>query len=143
MADNDQPVDARATILCIDDDPEISETVALRLQQYDVEVLRAYHGMHGLWLAKTNRPDLIITDMRMPQGTGDHIIECLRANSDTRRIPIIVLTGQRNPRLEAIAHRLRVEKLLTKPVHFKELVAAIRTFIPLNTRRRNEIVAEL
>src|SRR3972149_7314804 len=45
------------TILCIDDDPQIAETIALRLNQYEVNMLSACHGMHGFWLAMTNRPN--------------------------------------------------------------------------------------
>jgi DNA-binding response OmpR family regulator len=121
----------RATVLCIDDDPQISESIALRLRSFDVEVLRAFHGTHGLWLAKRKLPELVITDMRMPQGGGNYIIQCLRQHAATRAIPIIVLTGQRNPQLEATARQLGINDFLTKPVQFAELRAAIQKIIPL------------
>jgi DNA-binding response OmpR family regulator len=127
-------------VLCIDDDPQISETIALRLQPYDVEVLRAYHGTHGMWLAMTHGPDLIITDMNMPQGNGIHIVEYVKNNSDTCNTPIIVLTGQRKPELEASARRLGVSHFLTKPVHFDSFVAVIREFIPLKERKEAELL---
>lgn len=80
-------------VLCVDDDAQICETIALRLKPYDVEVLRAYHGTRGMWLAMTHGPDLIITDMNMPQGNGIHIVEYLKNNSDTCNTPIIMLSG--------------------------------------------------
>src|SRR3972149_4510667 len=92
------------TILCIDDDPQIAETIALRLNQYEVNMLSACHGMHGFWLAMTNRPNVIVTDVVMPQGGGEYVVDCLRHNSDTHDIPIIVLTGRRDSQ---VGSRLR------------------------------------
>lgn len=121
-------------VLCIDDDPQISEAIALRLRNYNVEVLRAFHGTHGLCLAVACQPDLIITDLNMPQGAGTYVIESLQNHSDTCRLPIIVLTGQRNPRLDASVHQLGAANVLKKPIHFNELAAAIRKFIPLTVK---------
>ena len=124
--------DVRPVVLCIDDDPEISEAISLRLRRYDIDVLRAFHGMHGLCLAVACQPDLIITDLNMPQGGGSYLIECLRNDSSTCGLPIIVLTGQRNPKLEANVRQLGATQFLKKPVHSDELTAAIGKFIPLN-----------
>jgi DNA-binding response OmpR family regulator len=126
--------DADPVVLCIDDDPEISEAISLRLRNYKVDVLRAFHGMHGLYLAIACQPDLIITDLNMPQGGGMYLIERLRSDSCTCGLPIIVLTGQRNPKLEVTVRQLGAEQILTKPVHFDELAAAINKFVPLNTK---------
>ena len=118
-------------LLCIDDDPQISEAIQLRLRNYEVDVLCGYHGTHGFWLAMTDRPDLIITDMHMPQGQGDYVVDCLRNNSDTREIPVIVLTGQRGPDVIQKIRRLHVQAFLTKPVPFERLLSLIEQYIPL------------
>ena len=124
----------RPALLCIDDDPQISEAIGLRLRDYEVDVLCAYHGMHGFWLAMTEKPDLIVTDLRMPQGHGDYIVECLRSNSDTREIPVIVMTGQRGPDVVQKIRRLDVQAFLTKPVRFDQLLPIIEQYIPLRAR---------
>jgi two-component system chemotaxis response regulator CheY len=129
---------ADPVVLCIDDDPEISEAIALRLRSFKVEVLRAFHGMHGLYLAIACQPDLIITDLNMPQGGGMYLIERLRSDTCTCALPIIVLTGQRNPQLEVKVRQLGAEKVLTKPVHFDELAAEINKFVPLNVKDISE-----
>jgi len=121
----------RATVLCIDDDPQVTELIALRLARYHLDVLRASYGMQGLWIACTNAPDLIITDMRMPQGGGNYIIERLRYNAATHAVPVIVLTGQGDPCLEATARSFGILAFLTKPVRFDDLLAAIQKVIPL------------
>ncbi len=51
-------------MLCVDDDPEISQAIALRLRNYQVNVLRAFYGAQGMWLAVTEKPDFVITDVR-------------------------------------------------------------------------------
>jgi DNA-binding response OmpR family regulator len=127
------------TILCIDDDPQIPETIALRLNQYEVNVISACHGMHGFWLAMTNRPELIVTDVNMPQGAGDHVVECLRQNSDTRDIPVIVLTGQRDEQLECRLRHAGANEFFVKPVHFDKLREAIFRYVPLTDRNWNEV----
>lgn len=119
------------TVLCIDDDPEISRILGIRLENYGVHVLRAYHGMHGFWLAMTERPDLIITDMRMPQGEGDYVAECLKNNSDTCQIPIFVLTGQKDAGLKQQMLNLGVDEYLIKPVEFDELREHLERYLPL------------
>ena len=129
------------TVLCIDDDPQISEAISLRLSRYKVNVLRAFHGMHGFWLAMTNRPDLIICDMKMPQGAGDYVVDCLRHSSDTRHIPIMILTGQRDPALENKMRGLGVEEFFTKPVLFDCLRDAIGNCIELTDRDWSELEA--
>jgi DNA-binding response OmpR family regulator len=129
----------RTSILCIDDDPQITEAIRIRLRGYELDVLCADHGMHGFWLAMTERPDLIITDMHMPQGAGDYVIQCLRNNSDTRSIPVIILTGQRGQALSDLLQGLDVEAVLTKPVLFDDLLATIATYIPLRERDEQSV----
>jgi CheY-like chemotaxis protein len=94
--------------------------------------------MHGFWLAMTNRPQLVITDVNMPQGAGDYVVDCLRNNSDTREIPVIVLTGRRDPQLEARMRHAGADEYLLKPVQFDRLREAIEKYITLTDRNWNE-----
>ncbi|NOY28962.1 MAG: response regulator [Planctomycetes bacterium] len=121
-------------VLCIDDDPNISEALSRRLHRYDVEVVRAFHGMHGYWLAVTEAPDVIITDLQMPQGAGEHIIECLKKNAETADIPVIVLTGKGDPGLEAKMLRLGAEHFLHKPASFDEILDKLGQHLTLRER---------
>ena len=127
------------TILCIGDHPDVSECIATQLQQYDVEVLRAFHGMHGLRLAKTRSPDLIITDARTPQGCGDYVVESLRSHPETKRIPTIVLSGQRDSKPSSIALPFGADVMLLKPSQFSQLASAIKTYIPLSQRKPSDV----
>lgn len=122
------------TILSIDDDPQITEAIDLQLRSYAVKVVGAPYGMHGFWLAVTEQPDLIITDLRMPQGQGNYVVKCLRDNANTQAIPVIVLTGVRGSAMQEQLRGLDVQAVFTKPVLFDNLLAAIGKYVPLRPR---------
>jgi DNA-binding response OmpR family regulator len=124
-------IDGRPIILCIDDDPDISRTIELRLRSYEVTVLRAFHGMQGFWLAMTEQPSLVITDINMPQGRGDYIVECLKRNTETQNIPVIVLSGSRDETTKAELIKLGAERYFTKPCESEALIDAIKSFVHL------------
>jgi len=118
-------------ILCIDDDPDVTRSIELRLREYQVTVLRAFHGMQGFWMAMSEFPDLIITDVVMPQGTGDYVVETLKRNSETCHIPIIVLSGQRGADTKKRMRSLGVEAYLDKPCDPDELISTIEKHVTL------------
>ena len=95
-------------ILCIDDDPDISFAIEQHLRRFELHVIRSFHGMHGFTLAVRELPAVIIMDLAMPQGDGVTILEWLRRNQQTARIPAIVLTGMR--RSEAGPEVVRVRR---------------------------------
>jgi response regulator RpfG family c-di-GMP phosphodiesterase len=114
-----------ARVLCIDDDPDISRGLQLWLNQYEVEVLHAHYGMQGVALAASCLPNAIITDIRMPQGDGDHVVACLRRRAETWDIPMIVLTGQKDTELERRMRHLGVRHYLQKPATWHDLESAL------------------
>ncbi|MGD0518805.1 MAG: response regulator [Thermoguttaceae bacterium] len=121
-------------VLCIDDDPQVSDVIRDRLDIYDVKVLSAYDGMQGLWLAVTKKPDVIITDLRMPMGDGAAIIECLKRNAKTASIPIIVLTAKCESGLQRHMEKIGADRFLTKPIHFKDLLEELRRYIKVQPK---------
>lgn len=129
-----------ATILCIDDDPDIAGTIALRLRQYEVNVLAAFHGMQGFAIASREKPDVIITDLRMPMGEGEFVLDSLKRNSQTAHIPVIVLSGQRGDDLPGRVHRLGAVRFFRKPVLFEQLLEELSRYIPLREREQAETV---
>jgi DNA-binding response OmpR family regulator len=122
------------TILCIDDDPDVSGAIERQLRGYDVRVIRAFHGMHGYAEALLHRPDVIVTDLRMPSGDGATILECLRRNRQTAGIPVIVLTGMRDRRLRHKLQDLGANEFLYKPLPPDELIQTLRRFVDLRER---------
>jgi DNA-binding response OmpR family regulator len=127
------------TILCIDDDPEVSGTIERRLSKYDVHLIRAFHGMHGYAEALAHKPNVIVMDLRMPSGDGATILECLRRNQQTAAIPVIVLTGMRDHRLKRRLLSLGANEFLCKPLLMDELTRCLGWFIDLHERQDETI----
>ena len=117
--------------MTIDGDPNISQALRRRFGRYGVTLLRAHHRTHGIWLATTRRPDVIITDLRMLQGRGQDVVAYLARDPRTRRISIIVLTGLFDEELKRLMLHLGVSEYLTKPVDFEDWCRTIRRFIDL------------
>jgi CheY-like chemotaxis protein len=122
------------TVLCIDDDPQVAEVIQDRLDAYEVRLLRAFFGTHGIWMAATQKPDVIITDLRMPQGDGATVIECLKRNAQTAAIPIIVLTALHEPGLQRHLERIGASSYLTKPIHFNDLLRELERYIEVRIK---------
>ena len=121
-------------VLCIDDDPQVAEVIQDYLDRYDVKLLPAYFGAQGIWLAAVEHPDVIITDLRMPQGDGTTVIETLRHNAKTAAIPIVVLTGRCDPSVDSQVRHLGAENCLRKPLHIHDLLAELRRYIEVRPK---------
>jgi CheY-like chemotaxis protein len=80
-------------ILVVDDDPDLVETVGMMLESKGCEVGMAYDGIEGEESIKKRRPDLIVLDIMMPRKDGYVLCAELKANPDTRDIPVVLLTA--------------------------------------------------
>ena len=124
----------RPRILCIDDDPDISKILKLRLESFGIDVLRAFNGMQGYWTALDMRPDMIILDMVMPDGAGNYIFGRLRSHPLTEKVPVLMLTGVNTPGVRRQMFGMGVDAYLTKPLDFNALLDHIRQYVPLGAR---------
>ena len=80
-------------ILIVEDNHEILENTSEILELAGYTVLTAGNGSEGLTLAISEKPDLILCDMRMPQMTGSEMLEELKKNETTKNIPFLFLTA--------------------------------------------------
>src|ERR1700733_6130415 len=113
-------------ILIIEDEPEMLRnlTTILRLEKF--RPLPAEDGRLGVDLAKKQKPDLILCDVRMPGLDGYAVITALRADPETVTIPFIFLTANAE-RLDVRAGmNLGADDYITKPVAKADLLAVIR-----------------
>jgi DNA-binding response OmpR family regulator len=129
----------RPKILCIDDDSAITLALRLRLERYDVDVLTAIDGTDGFWMAINEHPDVIVTDIRMENGGGDYLVECLQGRTDTCDVPIIALTGTRDCELKRWMLTLGVKHYFQKPLRFEEIADAIGLYVCLEPA--SEVIA--
>lgn len=81
------------TILIADDDEDVRELVAFRLGRAGYRTVCASNGREALGLAVTDKPDLCVLDVAMPEADGLEVTRALRANPATREMPVILLTA--------------------------------------------------
>ena len=114
-------------ILVIEDEPEMRRNLATILRLENFQPLTAENGRLGLESVRTNKPDLILCDVMMPELDGYGVIAALRADAETVSIPFIFLTAKgEKPDIRA-GMNLGADDYLTKPVGKADLLAAIRS----------------
>lgn len=115
-------------ILVVEDHPETRDGITIILELAGYEVIVANNGQEGIEKACSERPDLIITDLRMPQLDGLEMIKQLRARSDCEQVPILVTTAfhmrHTTDAIEAGANRA-----LAKPIEPDLLCAFVKELL--------------
>lgn len=113
-----------ATILLIEDDREIQNTLRSVLESAGYTVLVAPNGVEGKKLAVSRSPDLVITDMMMPQLGGFPVLEFLKQEMPNPP-RVIMITANEGGRHKAYAEMLGVDDYLRKPFAMDVLLEAV------------------
>ena len=121
-------------ILVIEDEQDIQTLLEYNLQQAGYEAVLCENGEDGLWLAIEHKPDLILLDWMLPLLSGIELLRQLRNRTDTREIPVIMMTarGEEGDRLRGLDGGADV--YVTKPFSPAELVARVRAILRRNAR---------
>ena len=114
-----------ARILIVEDNELNLDMLSRRLTRRKFEVLTAVDGMEGIKQAKTEKPDLILMDMSLPVLDGWEATRRLKANPETRHIPIIALTAHAMAEDRQKALAAGCDEYDTKPVELKRLLRKI------------------
>jgi DNA-binding response OmpR family regulator len=123
------PEGDRPVVLVADDDDDIRDLVAFRLDRAGYEVLRAGDGQQALDLAKEHVPDLAVLDVMMPKLTGYDVTRELRANAATSRIPVILLTARVQEADVARGFEAGADDYVKKPFSPQELKARVQAVL--------------
>ncbi len=113
----------KATILVIDDEPNILNLVRAYLEAEGYTVQTARDGLAGLKLAQTLQPELIVLDIMLPGLDGLELLQELRRNSN---VYVIMLTAKSEETDKVVGLSLGADDYLTKPFSPRELVARIK-----------------
>ena len=119
---------ALKTILLVDDDNEIIETMRTVFDSRGYRVLVARDGNAGLTIAERENPDLIILDMMMPKKSGFLVLEKLKTRPGGL-IPTIMITGNEGSRHRAYAEMLGVRDYIRKPFAMEKLVKSVEQIL--------------
>jgi DNA-binding response OmpR family regulator len=112
------------TVLLVDDDNEIIESMRAVLEGRGYRILVARDGNAGLSVAERENPDLIVLDMMMPKKSGFLVLEKLKGRPGGL-IPTIMITGNEGSRHRAYAEMLGVRDYIRKPFAMEKLIRAV------------------
>ncbi len=117
---------AKPKILIVDDEPDVVTLIGHALDSEGMESVAAYDGISALDIAESESPDVILLDIMMPMMSGYEVCQQLKANPETRHIPIICVTSAHSTEAFARCRSVGANALLTKPFSPAELVAQIQ-----------------
>lgn len=128
---------AKDKILAVDDTPASLKLLSdiLRGEGYDVRA--AINGELALHAATTDRPDLVLLDIRMPEMDGFEVCRRLKAKPETRDVPVIFVSALSETDEKVQGFELGAVDFVTKPYQREELLARVRTHLDLNHLRNH------
>ena len=119
---------AQKTVLLVDDDNDILESMRTVLEAKGYKVMVARDGNAGLTVAEREDPDLIVLDMMMPKKSGFLVLEKLKGRPGGL-IPTIMITGNEGSRHRAYAEFLGVKDYIRKPFAMEKLVKSVEQIL--------------
>ena len=134
-----QPVNSETvagTVLVVDDNPDLRFYVSGILRNSGFAVFLARNGEEGFAVAKSRRPNLILTDLMMPLVSGLDLIKMIREDEELQGTPVILLTAKadEDTRIEGVERG--ADAYLSKPFNDRELLAEVRNLIALKQNER-------
>lgn len=143
--ENDDTVELKSkrTLLIVDDDMQIVEYMRSELGN-DYNVLVAFSGNSAWKTVLANRPDVVVTDLMMPDGDGHELAVNIKSNPETEIIPVIMLTAENSEEVKLKSIDLHVDYFLEKPFNMEMLRKVIKQTLHtrdamLNKMRRMDV----
>jgi DNA-binding response OmpR family regulator len=113
-------------ILIVEDEADIAQLVKLYLEKEGFRTMIASTGIEGLKLIKTDRPDMVILDLMLPEIDGLEICKKIRNAPDTALLPILMLTAKVEESDTVVGLELGADDYITKPFSPKVLVTRVK-----------------
>lgn len=120
---------SRGRILVVDDEIYIVHILDFSLGMEGYEVVTALDGEQALQKAQETKPDLIVLDIMMPKMDGYETCKALKANPDTKDIPVILLSAKGRNVDQQTGFDVGAEDYITKPFSPRKLVDRINTML--------------
>jgi DNA-binding response OmpR family regulator len=114
------------TILVVDDEAKLRSMIRVYLEQEGFRVVEAANGRDALFVARHEKPDLILLDLMMPEMNGT---EFMRVHSREAETPVIMLTAKVEDQDKIVGLELGADDYVTKPFNVRELLARVRAVL--------------
>ena len=124
QADREQPV-----VLAADDEEDILELIAFRLERSGYTVVQAHDGAEAFELARSSQPDLAVLDVMMPKMDGFEVTRRLREEEATSKMPIILLTARTQEADIQRGFDVGADDYIRKPFSPQELSARVQAIL--------------
>ena len=118
-----------ATVLLVEDDPVILKLLEVNFELEGYGVLVAHDGAEGIELARSSAPDLIISDIMMPNVSGIELVQALKSDDATAGIPIILLSAKAQTSDIRAGMEAGADDYVTKPFEPLELVEHVQALL--------------
>ena len=82
------------SVLLVEDDESVRRMVRVTLEMNDYQVIEAKDGLEGLLLLEMHKPDAVVLDLMMPDVGGERMLTQLRSAPETKRTPVVIITGK-------------------------------------------------
>ena len=118
-----------ANILIADDEPNQLELMSFNLTNAGYSIIKATNGKEAIELIENHSPDLIILDWMMPKMSGIDVCRTLRSRSETKQIPIIILSARSEDSDKSLGLDTGADDYISKPFSPKELISRVKALL--------------
>ena len=127
-------------VLVIEDQEDLAALYESALAKEGYEVSKAYTGEEGVALFEDNGADAVMLDMTLPEMHGVQTLQAIRKLN--ANVPVVVVTGETSDETRQQCERLGVQKYLTKPADYRDILGAIRRALsdPKTTTEEYQVV---
>jgi two-component system alkaline phosphatase synthesis response regulator PhoP len=116
-------------ILAVDDETDLLLIIKTALSSEGFEVVTATNGPDALAMAEDEHPDLVILDVMMPEMNGFEVLQALREQPSTERVPVIMLTGLSDKEKIRDALAAGIDYYIIKPFQLHDLISKVQLAI--------------
>jgi PleD family two-component response regulator len=127
----------RGNLLLVDDTPNNLRLLSAMLTEQGYEVRRVVNGQMALKTAQANPPDLILLDIKMPDMNGYEVCQRLKANAETRDIPVIFISALDEVLDKVKAFAVGGVDYITKPFSEEEVFARVENILTIRTLQQH------
>ena len=113
-------------ILVVDDDQQIVLLLASRLRSNEYEIIVAYDAVQAVARAFSEKPDLILLDMKMPAGGGISVMEKLKNSAHTATTPVIIITAYPSKEIKEKVKEMGAVSFISKPFKAEDVLLEIK-----------------
>jgi two-component system alkaline phosphatase synthesis response regulator PhoP/two-component system response regulator VicR len=113
----------------VDDEPNIVRLIQVNLERHGYQVETANNGAQALAKIKANRPDLLVSDVMMPEMDGFELLANVRRDPSLMDLPVIMLTAKAQDKDVLEGYKTGADMYLTKPFNPQELLAFVKRIL--------------